>query len=83
MKVKKYKKNHLLFFSSHVGVILSGIVVIRRHVELRNKSYCAKVLARLTAGDIVGCPEIDNRVSTVVDNWCLTDSEIEIMWIEK
>ena len=62
-----------------MAVILSGVVHIRNHAKRQEH---AEIMAKYTAGDIIGFNEIDRGLSTLPDSWCHTENKVELALID-
>ena len=61
-----------------MAVVLGGVVHIRNHAK---NSEQAQIMAKYTAGDIIGFNDIDRGLSTLPDSWCHTISRVELAMI--
>jgi hypothetical protein len=62
-------------------VIISGAVIIRSHAKSLGRE--PEMIAKYTSGDVLGLKEIDNGITTDLDNWVMTISPLEVIWLDK
>jgi hypothetical protein len=82
MKVKQYRESKSLIYTEDKAcIILSGSVMICSHAKSLGRE--PEIIAKLTSGDVLGLAEIDNGISTSLDNWNVSISSIEVIWMNK
>ena len=76
-----YKPDEIVFIKDDICVILEGFVLNRSHIKGKAKGAIAENIAKYTSGDILGYAPIDKGVTINPDNWLLTQSHVEVLWI--